>query len=130
METREVITEVYDRYSRGDLARTLELVDDNICYRWVAHGDHAQFSGTCDCRDTMMARLEELLGVWQPEKFEPTDLLVDGDRAASRVRIRYHARANGNVLESELAHFWTVRDGKVTELVEFYDTAHAEALAG
>lgn len=127
MQTRDVINRIYQLYSAGDLAGAFGSMHEDVCYRWNANTDLARFAGTCASRAEMAGRLEELLTVWEPEAFEPTDPIVEGDRAASRVRIRYRHRTTGKVLESELAHFWTLRDGRVAELVEFYDTAYAEA---
>lgn len=127
MQTRDVIKRIYQLYAAGDLAGAFEAMHEDICYHWNANAELARFSGACASRAEMAARLEELLTVWAPEIFEPMEPIVEGDRAAARVRIRYRHRTTGKILESELAHFWTMRDGRVAELVEFYDTAYAEA---
>ena len=56
--------------------------------------------------------------------YEPGPIMVTGDQAAVRVRIRYRHKATGEVIETTLGHFWRIRDGKAAQLDEYHDVQH------
>lgn len=60
--------------------------------------------------------------------FRPVDFIHSGDRIAAQVEIHLTRRTNGQELVMRTADFWTVRDGKVVEMVEYYDTALAASV--
>lgn len=56
--------------------------------------------------------------------YEPGPIMVTGDQAAVRVRIRYRHKATDAVIETTIGHFWRVRDGKVVQLDEYHNVQH------
>jgi ketosteroid isomerase-like protein len=64
----------------------------------------------------------EYLGV------ERIETVAEGDRVVVRNEMHLKRRATGVEFTIEVADFWTVRDGKAVELVEFYDTALADRI--
>lgn len=69
------------------------------------------------------AGLETLIGAFEFLELEFLNLLVDGNEAAARVRVKMRVSATGEIIETDLGHFWTIEDGKVASVVEFRDTA-------
>ena len=59
--------------------------------------------------------------------YEPGPIMVTGDQAAVRVRIRYRHKATEAVIETTIGHFWRVRDGKVVQLDEYHNVQHVLA---
>jgi hypothetical protein len=55
--------------------------------------------------------------------FSPVDFIADGDRVASRSEIRLTRRTTGQEFMIPAADFWTIRDGRIAELIEYCDTA-------
>jgi uncharacterized protein len=64
-----------------------------------------------------------LMQDWDPIAAEVADMtaLADG-RVLATGRYRGTLKANGNRLDADFAHLWTVRDGKVVHLKVFTDT--------
>ena len=56
-----------------------------------------------------------------------TDTLVAGDRAVARVRYEY-AFPNGKVASGDVIECWTIRNGALSSLTIFFDTAGFEKL--
>lgn len=56
------------------------------------------------------------------QSFEVGELLVDGDQAAAIVRYAVRSPA-GKAFPSEVAEFFTVRDGAIVEFAICFDTA-------
>jgi ketosteroid isomerase-like protein len=68
--------------------------------------------------------LERLCEVFRASAFDVTSMIIEGDRAAVICRAAFEYTPSGERLDLDLVHFWTFRDGKAIELVEFFDTAH------
>lgn len=64
---------------------------------------------------------------WDMISFEPSDFIVDGDRAVVLIRCSYRFRATGKVAVSPKADFFRFKDGKIVEFFEYFDTAAAFA---
>jgi len=55
-------------------------------------------------------------------------MIVEGDRAAVVCQGEFQYTPTGESLSLEIVHFWTFRDGKAIELVEYFDTAHVASI--
>lgn len=53
----------------------------------------------------------------------PQPVGEEGDRVAVRVACAATCRETGEEIDTELAHFWIIRDGRMARLVEYFDTA-------
>jgi ketosteroid isomerase-like protein len=56
------------------------------------------------------------------------EIIDGGDKIAAQVEIHLTRKTTGQQLVMRTADFWTIRDGKVTEMVEYYDTALAASV--
>ncbi|MGV6847533.1 MAG: nuclear transport factor 2 family protein [Marinibacterium sp.] len=124
METGEVIHTAVDAYQRKDLDAALACCADGVAFRLMSDSgmDHAY---RFHCRGTgeFRAALQEINGDFDIQTYDLIELFVHGNRAASRTAITLFHRVSGQRIETELANFWTVEDGKITSIQEFSDTA-------
>jgi len=79
------------------------------------------------------AGLEDFLAAfsetWSSIDFLDTTRIVEGDRVAVRLQMRFTARVNGRELETSLVQLNTVRAGLVTEFrPHYWDPAAVSAL--
>jgi ketosteroid isomerase-like protein len=72
--------------------------------------------------------IEGLVRAWEFLLFERRATVIDGDRAAVHSRLRVRFRPTGEEVETELYDLWTIRDGKIANLLEFADTALINAV--
>ena len=49
--------------------------------------------------------------------------VAQGDHVVVLLHVVARARATGRSFESDIVHFFTFRDGRITRLLDFFDTA-------
>ena len=58
------------------------------------------------------------------------EIRTNGDRAFAWVRMSGRGAGSGVSIEMELAHVWTVEDGKIRRIAEYFDRAEGLEAAG
>lgn len=123
MSATDVVKEIYELYAKGDIEGALGYCADDFCYDWRADPRHAPFGGKCAGVDAFRGKLGELHQMFDYQSFKAISMFGEGERVAAQVEMELIHRRSGERIAMGAAHFWTVRDGKATELVEYYDTA-------
>jgi ketosteroid isomerase-like protein len=120
--TRNLVTDLYAAYARGDADRIAELIDDDI--DWIIHGPMQifPFAGHRRGKMAVLEALGALAKDYVLERYEPRSMLVDGDRAAVMSDVAFRQRATGRTLRFHIANFLRFRDGRVVEFREFANT--------
>ncbi len=127
-DTREIIMSMYKDYQARDLGAVLSKCKDSMCFVWNAGEAMQPFCGECHGKAAFVEKLQSIDADWEVVQYKPVELICEGNSAAGRVQIKYRNKNTGNVLESEIGHFWQLEDGQATKLVEFYDTATVMAV--
>ena len=68
---------------------------------------------------TLMAQSEETT------KFEPTEFIEQGERIVVLGKYGATVKSTGRSYESDWVHVFSVKEGKITSFVEFFDNALA-----
>ena len=123
MQPKDLIKQIYADYERGDSDAVLKNFDNSFTFHFVADERYSKYSGAAVGKDGFLGRAAELQKDFAYLGFEQIDMITEGDRVAVRHKMRMKRRTTGVEFALEVADFWTVRDGKAVELVEFYDTA-------
>jgi ketosteroid isomerase-like protein len=126
-ENVEIVLEAYARYNAGE--RTPEL--------WFWHSD-AEYHAAREDPDTAVHRgIDAIRGQfasWHEAypglRVEILDAEASGDKVLLWVRFVGHGAASGIPLNMELAHLYTMRDGKAARVVEYMDRKEALEAAG
>jgi ketosteroid isomerase-like protein len=58
-------------------------------------------------------------------RVEPLESRANGDQVFVWVRFSGHGAGSGVPIHMELAHLWTVRDGKAARVAEYFDRSEA-----
>ena len=127
-DTRDVIMSIYKAYEARDLDSVLSKCKDSMCFVWNAGEALQPYCGECHGKAAFVEKLKLIDADWEVMKYQVVELICEGDRAAGRVQIKYRNKNTGNVVETEIGHFWQLEDGKASKLVEFYDTATVKAV--
>ena len=123
MNAVDIVKTIYGFYAAGDVKSGLEYCAEDIRYDWPVDSRFSPFSGSCTNRHAFEQRLNDLQQRFEYHSFEVVAIFGSGERVAAQMRFDMTHRASGERLQFEGAHLWTVRDGKATELIEFYDSA-------
>jgi uncharacterized protein len=123
-ETVALIRRTYTAFSAGDIQTVLDNVSGNA--RWVNYGPE-----TIPYAGDFTGRIQEFFqaigesttdGKVVPEKF-----IAQGDNVVCIARYTATVRDSGVRIDSPIAHFFTVNEGKITSWTGFSDSAAVAA---
>src|SRR3984885_11736056 len=126
-----LIQSLYDAFASGDIAHIISRLSDDV--EWVVDGPAVipyagKRKGTEQVRQSFFGPLTT--GETN-QKLTMEPLIAQGDRVAGVGRYTAKVTATGKTYDTAIAHFFTVRDGKVTRLHEVLDSADiADAYRG
>lgn len=110
-------------FNDNDIAGALDLFADDICYRLMGKPDKLPSAGPKDKAqiaavfERMNSRLNGGLRMWVK------NTIAERDQVAMEVESRGELK-NGRVYHQEYHMLVTLRDGKIADLREYYDTFH------
>jgi ketosteroid isomerase-like protein len=124
-EARRVALAVLEHLNRGDVDGLLAHVHPEVRWRVPRLDGSGDIRGLEAVREGIFARIPRFLEA--PPRMEIEDLVVEGECAF--VRARGFARTrSGAEHHNRYALFYRVREGRVVEVEEFFDTARAAAV--
>jgi ketosteroid isomerase-like protein len=85
-------------------------------------------AGAARGHDDLRAALTKLVAGFEFVQRDIVTTMIDGDRAAVHSRVKLRFIQNNKVVTTDLVDLFTFADGKISELVEFADTAFVNDL--
>ena len=120
--TLDIVRQGYAAFGRGDINGLLALLDEQVL--WIAPGPpDLATSGRRTGRQAVGEFFTKVNEVFDIQRFEPKEFIVQGDKVAVLGSETARVRASGTVLELDWVHIFTVGGGKVVSFEEFFDTA-------
>jgi len=122
MTPLEVIERLYAAMQAGDIEGVVGWLSEDVLIivpgppGWGAAGDWHGHTGAREC----LRRLGE---GQVTERLEFLERIADGPFVVSRIHAAAVVRATGRRFESDIVHMFTVTDGRVSRLLDFFDTA-------
>ncbi|WP_256754326.1 nuclear transport factor 2 family protein [Mesorhizobium sp. Mes31] len=123
----DVVKNLYDAYAKRDIVGALAHCSDDVVFSWVAE-PQAPFIRSGNGKQEFLARLMSLDNDFEFRSFVPVEIIDGGDKIAAQVEIHLTRKTTGEELVMRTADFWTVRDGQIIGMVEYYDTALAASV--
>jgi ketosteroid isomerase-like protein len=126
-DNTQLVQEGYATFSRGDIPGLLNMCTDDVV--WITPGppDQLPAAGMRHGRAEVAQFFSVLKDTEEVEQFEPREFIAQGDKVVALIKYRSRIKATGRTVDTELAHVFTLRDGKIAEFREFFDTAAAVA---
>ena len=123
-----VVRQFYEALGSGDMPAVLDLLSDDV--EWVYQGPPAiPFAGTRHGREGVANFFSVLGETLEFERFEPREFVAQGDRVVVVGFERNLIKSTGRAFEQEWVHDFTLREGKISKVRSFEDTAaYVEAL--
>jgi ketosteroid isomerase-like protein len=116
----------YDALNRGDVSEVMALIDDEITW------DPGELTPDSASATGGRAGFESLIRSWieafEDFRIEPVDVLEHPPFLVAVVRQSGRGRASGLDIAIEIAHVWTVEDGRAVRF-ESYRSADAARAA-
>ena len=121
-ENAELVQRAYGNFKNGDIPAVLDLLSDGV--KWLIPGpESAPPSGSWQGREQVGRFFEALSGSQEPRQFEPREFVAQGDKVVALGHYLWHVESTGREWESDFAHVFSVRDGKIARFQEYTDTA-------
>jgi uncharacterized protein len=122
-----LIRELYDAFSRGDVAAVLNSLDPQAELSFEGPGA-IPWAGNWHGREGWVKFFRTLGENADEITLQMEPFAAQGDNVVTAGRYRARVKRTGRRIDSPLVHLWTVRDGMVVKCLELTDTA-AEAAA-
>jgi ketosteroid isomerase-like protein len=121
-QNEALIRKVYAAFGRGDLQEILASLTDDI--EWTLEGPSIlPYAGKKKGVAEVTEFFNALSGTQSDMKLTTEDLIAQGDKVATLGRYAGTVKATGKKFDSPIAHFFTIRDGKISRFVDVGDTA-------
>lgn len=125
------VREAYRAWSESkgaSVSHWMELMSSGVRFRSIAGGaDGMEFTRDCTSCADVERYFAELGRDWEMIHYTVDELVAQGDRVIMLGSCGWKHRRTGRVVDTPKADFLRMRDGKVTEFYEFFDTAQAIA---
>lgn len=133
MDTKDAnLALVRDAYARwgseraGSFEHWMDLLAEDLRFCSLGAGAPGlEFSQACYTKAGVRDYFLRIAADWEVQRFTPEHFLADGDWVVMRGGVAWRHRRTGKVVDTPKADFLRLRDGKIVEFHEFYDTAAA-----
>lgn len=113
---------LYSAFTSHDIAAILETLHDEV--DWLFFGpEEIPFAGHYLGREAVAGFFRVAVSSTEFLEFEALDFICGGHTVLVQGHERMRARSTGKIWETDWAHVFTVRHGKIIKLREYYDTA-------
>jgi len=125
-----VVQKLYEAFGRGDLPTILSHIAEDVTWKYLGPAE-IPFGGTRHGRDQVAQFFAAIAESLEVQDFGIDQFVVQGDTVVALGHERMHVKATGRTYNTDWAHVFTLRDGKVVKFSEYADTAAvAEAFRG
>jgi|SRR5215211_405503 len=126
-ENVEIVLDGYRRYNAGGNTPDLEFWHEDAEYQAAREDPDSATHRGIEAIRQQFARWHDS---YPDLRVEPQEARSNGDKVFLWVRFSGHGAGSGVPIDMELAHVYTLRDGKAARCVEYFDRAEALAAAG
>ena len=124
---KAALTELFAAYRKKDAGPMIALLADDVSYNSVASPKDFPFAGPCFGRDAFVENLALIAEHYELEKYDTLGMVAEGDLVAVHSDAAFRHRAAGKLASVEKIDLFRLRDGKIVEFNEFFDTLTARA---
>jgi len=106
----------------------LEIVAEDVRWQSLPRGGAGmEFTRCCYSRDDVLRYFTGLAEDWELLSYDVHEFIAQGERVVALSRCAFRHRRTGRTVETDKADVMRIRDGRIVEFLEFFDTAAAEA---
>ena len=124
MNNTEIVQKAYECFGTGDIPGLLELYSDDISWTTPTI-DNAVHAGSRKGKEALAEFFELMDASEEFSEFAPAEFIAQGDRVVVLGSLTATVKATGKTYSTDWVHICTVKDGKITTFLEFFDTALA-----
>lgn len=119
----ELVQGTYMAFANGDMSAILNAMAHDVDWLYVGRPEDVPFAGPRRGHGELMELFSSIGSTIDVLEFVPREMIPFNNGVLVLGHERARVKATGRVFETEWAHIFTIRDGKITKVREFYDTA-------
>jgi hypothetical protein len=125
-ENTRVAQQAYEHFKAGNIQALLDLLSDDVEWQ-LPEIENVPFSGARRGREQVGQFFASVNEEQEALQFEPREVIAQGDTVVALGHYLWRVQSTGRTFESDWAHAFTVREGRIVRFREYVDTAAAAA---
>ena len=119
---RQRVLKMFHAFYAGDIEGALGRCTDDVEFFSNAPVDILPHLGAHRGKAELRALWQTVYSRYTEMRHEVPVILAEGDKVAALLRLFFRKRANNRVVQFDLAVFFTLRDGRISQIREVMDT--------
>ena len=118
-----IIQKLYDDFAKGDVPAVLGALDANVVWNEAEGNALADGNPYIGPDAVLKGVFERVIGAH--EYFNLADIQLhemSNNQVLATMRYKAKVKKNGAMIDAQAAHYWTLKDGKVTAFQQYVDT--------
>ncbi len=104
----------------------MAMIDDKVNWRSIADGARGmEFTRVCCGKDEVAQYFQDLGDEWEMKHYTVDEFIAQGDRVVMLGSCGWTNRKTGQQVDTPKADFITMKDGRIIDFYEMYDTMKA-----
>lgn len=119
----QVVQRLYQAFKAGDGPGIFSVIAPDIDWKFNGRSTDVPFAGHFRGHAELMNFFGTVAQTAEVIEFGPHELYAFDDKVVSLGGEQVRARATGRIFQTDWIHFYTIKDGQIVRLREYYDTA-------
>ena len=119
---RQRVLNFLEAFCAGDIEGALARCSDDLVLTAPAPIEILPHMGPHRGKDAIRKTWQIIHRRYSSLRHEVRDLVVEGDTVAANLRAFFEKRGSGRIVQFDIAVFYTLREGRITEIREIMDT--------
>ena len=119
---RQHVLNFLETFASGDIEGALARCSDDVSFVANAPIDILPHMGSRHGKAELRKMWETIHSRYSGMRYEVPILIAEADKVAALIRVFFRKRSNERILQFDLAAFYTLRDGHITEIREILDS--------
>ena len=119
---RQRVLNFLDAFYSGDIESALARCSDDVDFFANAPVDILPHMGHHHGKAELGAMWRTIHTRYSNMRYEVPIIVAEGDKVAANIRVFFRKRSNDRIVQFDIAAFYTLRDGRITQIREIMDT--------
>jgi ketosteroid isomerase-like protein len=119
---RQRVLNLLEAFYSGDIEGALSRCSDDVDFVANAPVDILPHMGHRHGKAEIREMWQTIHARYSNMRYEVATIIAEGDKVAANIRLFFRKRSNDRIVQFDLAVFFTLRDGRVTQIREILDT--------
>ncbi len=119
---RQRVLNLLDAYYSGGIEGALSRCSDDVDFVANAPVDILPHLGHRHGKAEVREMWKTIHARYSSMRYEVPIIVAEGDKVAAHIRVFFRKRSNDRIVQFDIAVFYTLRDGRVTQIREIMDS--------